>query len=661
MGRASPCRAPRPSPARSAIRQAPVDDLLAFHVVFGKTVADVSLNAVANLGYAACRFLAAGLSRRHAVGDLRGDRPQGEFQPPERPRLCPLARLQPTRPADARLRALGDGAQARPAGCGAAATMSPICPRRRAGQARRRLPDDRRGRLRFRARRLALSLGRLRAGRTHRPRRRRHGRRSRAPDRDAPLPERRQGALQPVQRKPGPVRPAADLRRPRHLARPRAVLQRPRQRLPRRGDQRRPARRAAVRRRHGVRLERSHRKRGIARPRRRRRAAAAHGRRPRTARAAISRCARAKATSRASSSTSTTGRCCRARGDRDAPAERRRADPRRSATGDRRRALGPAQQPGAERTIAALLAAWREEGLPIVHIRHDSVEPDSPYRPDRPSHAFKPETAPRPGEAVVAKTAHSAFVGAALEETLDGVGATTLVICGALTHNSVEATARHAADLGYRVFVVADACWAVALADGAGGFWPAEIVHRVALACLAGEYAAVVDARNDVGGGAARQDAAAVEGDLRRGRRLSGTRGRCGSSGACSRGSAGANSPLGLRRVRGGALATSRPPSPAAIPLRRAMDRPTASSPAGRAETQDRSLSPSARLRPGRLDAPTERRRGLRRVHPRRASTSRSNCRRQATGRASRQAGFAARASSRACNAATSASASARF
>lgn len=36
--------------------QAPVDDLLAFHVVFGKTVPDISLNAIANLGYAECRF-----------------------------------------------------------------------------------------------------------------------------------------------------------------------------------------------------------------------------------------------------------------------------------------------------------------------------------------------------------------------------------------------------------------------------------------------------------------------------------------------------------------------------------------------------------------------------------------------------------------------------
>ena len=36
----------------------PIDDLLVFHVIFGKTVPDVSLNAVANLGYAECRFLA---------------------------------------------------------------------------------------------------------------------------------------------------------------------------------------------------------------------------------------------------------------------------------------------------------------------------------------------------------------------------------------------------------------------------------------------------------------------------------------------------------------------------------------------------------------------------------------------------------------------------
>lgn len=45
--------------AQSGLTRAPVDDLLVFHIVFGKTVPDISINAVANLGYADCRFLAS--------------------------------------------------------------------------------------------------------------------------------------------------------------------------------------------------------------------------------------------------------------------------------------------------------------------------------------------------------------------------------------------------------------------------------------------------------------------------------------------------------------------------------------------------------------------------------------------------------------------------
>ena len=45
--------------AKIGYPRSPIDDLLVFHVVFGKTVPDVSLNAVANLGYADCRFLKA--------------------------------------------------------------------------------------------------------------------------------------------------------------------------------------------------------------------------------------------------------------------------------------------------------------------------------------------------------------------------------------------------------------------------------------------------------------------------------------------------------------------------------------------------------------------------------------------------------------------------
>jgi 2-methylfumaryl-CoA hydratase len=56
--------------------RAPVDDFLVFHIVLGKTVPDISVNAIANLGYADCRFLASvypgdTLSARSEVIGLR--------------------------------------------------------------------------------------------------------------------------------------------------------------------------------------------------------------------------------------------------------------------------------------------------------------------------------------------------------------------------------------------------------------------------------------------------------------------------------------------------------------------------------------------------------------------------------------------------------------
>ena len=139
---------------------------------------------------------------------------------------------------------------------------------------------------------------------------------------------------------------------------------------------------------------------------------------------------------------------------------------------------GPRNNPGAEAAIAALLAVWRAEGLPIFHIRHDSEQPGSPYRPDSPGHAFKPEAAPLPGEPVTAKRTHSAFVDTDLEAALDAIGVTTLVVCGVLTQNSVEATVRAAADIGYRVFLVGDACWAVDVCDLGEGSGPPKTCTR---------------------------------------------------------------------------------------------------------------------------------------------------------------------------------------
>jgi nicotinamidase-related amidase len=155
---------------------------------------------------------------------------------------------------------------------------------------------------------------------------------------------------------------------------------------------------------------------------------------------------------------------------------------------------GPRNNLDAEANIAALLAVWRAERLPLVHIRHDSVEPNSPYAPHAPGHRFKSCAAPLDGEKVIGKNANSAFVGTSLEGLLDDIGATTLVMCGVLTPNSLEATARHAGNLGYQVFVVGDACWAVDKTDLRGKRWLADDVHALSLAHLDGEYARVVDA-----------------------------------------------------------------------------------------------------------------------------------------------------------------------
>lgn len=156
---------------------------------------------------------------------------------------------------------------------------------------------------------------------------------------------------------------------------------------------------------------------------------------------------------------------------------------------------GRRNNPDAEDWAAALLAVWRDCRMPVVHVRHDSVEPRSPYRPGGPGHPFLDGLEPAPGEAVIGKQTGSAFVGTGLEDLLAAGGHTTLVVCGVLTHNSVATTVRHAGCLGFRVFVASDACWAVEQTDSTGKVWPAEAVHRLALAGLHGEYATIVEAR----------------------------------------------------------------------------------------------------------------------------------------------------------------------
>jgi nicotinamidase-related amidase len=155
---------------------------------------------------------------------------------------------------------------------------------------------------------------------------------------------------------------------------------------------------------------------------------------------------------------------------------------------------GRRNNPQAEARAAALLAAWRAARRPVVHVQHLSRDPTSPYRPGQAGCDFKAALRPRAGETVVQKQTNNAFIDTGLEASLRDRGVTSVVVTGVLLHNSVDATVRMAANLGFDTWLVSDATASVDVVDLDGRRWPAEDVHALSLAVLSGEYARVVTA-----------------------------------------------------------------------------------------------------------------------------------------------------------------------
>ncbi len=155
--------------------------------------------------------------------------------------------------------------------------------------------------------------------------------------------------------------------------------------------------------------------------------------------------------------------------------------------------MGRRNNPDAEKNIARLLQAWRGSGRPIIHVRHDSVEPQSILRPGQPGNAIKKEAQPLEGERVIGKHVNSAFIGTDLEQRLRGSGQNTVVCVGLTTDHCVSTTARMAGNLGFNTVVVADATAAFERKNFDGTIVPAEEIYRGALASLHGEFAEVTN------------------------------------------------------------------------------------------------------------------------------------------------------------------------
>ncbi len=143
---------------------------------------------------------------------------------------------------------------------------------------------------------------------------------------------------------------------------------------------------------------------------------------------------------------------------------------------------------------ATVLGDFRAAGERILHVQHVWDEPDAAFfRPGTPGVEHDPRVAPEAGEPIIVKEMPNAFLGTDLEQRLRAADIDDLVVAGMMTSMCVDATVRAAADLGFPVTVVGDACAAPSLRHGEVSV-AGEHVHAAFLAALADGYAAVLGA-----------------------------------------------------------------------------------------------------------------------------------------------------------------------
>ena len=148
--------------------------------------------------------------------------------------------------------------------------------------------------------------------------------------------------------------------------------------------------------------------------------------------------------------------------------------------------------PAAVGRIADALAWARAQGLPVVHVVHESRKPGAAiFAPGSPALEVPPAARPVPGEPVVRKHLPGSFTGTKLEELLRAQAVERVILAGFMTQMCVDTTAREAAHRGFQVTVLSDATAAMAVKGPDGETIPAEQVHRTHLGSLSGFLADV--------------------------------------------------------------------------------------------------------------------------------------------------------------------------
>ena len=141
---------------------------------------------------------------------------------------------------------------------------------------------------------------------------------------------------------------------------------------------------------------------------------------------------------------------------------------------------------------AEILAAFRAAGKPVIHIRHEILSKPAPFfEPATQGAEIHSSVAPVNGEPVITKNFPNSFRDTDLQDQLQALGITDLVIIGAMSNMCIDATTRAATDLGYGCSVAHDACAATDL-EFDGVAVPAAQVHAGFMAALAMGYGAIL-------------------------------------------------------------------------------------------------------------------------------------------------------------------------
>ena len=163
---------------------------------------------------------------------------------------------------------------------------------------------------------------------------------------------------------------------------------------------------------------------------------------------------------------------------------------------------GPAgrrNNPNAEANCALLLAAFRSRSRAVFFTVQDSLEAKSPLKLSLPGGRLKPGFDPVEGEGVVVKNVNGAFFGTDLEIRLRRVGVRRLVVCGFFTNMCVETTVRTAGNVGFDVYLAADACATTNRCGPDGIDHDPDVVHQLSVASMHGEFCTAVTTQEVLG------------------------------------------------------------------------------------------------------------------------------------------------------------------